>query len=172
VNAEVTIGMKDAESATDLQGVLDEIIKQVKPLAMLVGASDPRGKPLGDILNTVKTSTKSTDVIVVGKLTGDNNRQDGQPQRGVTGSTNVTLSPAFTPGLFRWPPASRGLFVVPTWHLTRSAGPSESHHWNRTAMLAVQIRGLARIGCPSFIPGATHVVPLGVMVRRSNRFAR
>ena len=72
VNVEVTLGMKDDDAAVDMQNALDDVLKQVKPLAPLAGAADPRMKPLADILTTIKTSAKNKDVVISGKLTGAN----------------------------------------------------------------------------------------------------
>jgi ribosomal protein L18E len=71
VNAEVTLGMKDDDAATDMQNAIDDLLKQVKPLAALAGAADPRAKPLGDILGGIKTTAKNKDVVITGKVTGD-----------------------------------------------------------------------------------------------------
>jgi len=72
VTLEVVLGMKDEDSAGDMRNVLDELLKAVKPLAQFAGAADPRAKPLGDILSTVKTTTKNKEVTVTGKVTGTN----------------------------------------------------------------------------------------------------
>lgn len=72
VNVEVTLGMKSDDSAGDMRNALDEIFKQLKPLAQLAAAAEPRAKPLGDILATIKTSAKNKDVIISGKVTGAN----------------------------------------------------------------------------------------------------
>jgi len=72
VDAAVTLGMADEETAGDMRNALDDLIKQVKPLAQLAGAADAKLKPLGDIINTVKTSSKNKDVTVTGKVTGAN----------------------------------------------------------------------------------------------------
>jgi hypothetical protein len=70
VNLEVTFGMKDDEAATDMQNTVEELLKQLKPLAALAGAADERAKPLADILATVKTTAKNKDVIISGKIAG------------------------------------------------------------------------------------------------------
>lgn len=70
VNVEVTFGMKDDESANDMQNTVDDLLKQIKPLAALAGAADERAKPLADVLNSIKTSAKNKDVIVTGRITG------------------------------------------------------------------------------------------------------
>ena len=72
VNVEVTLGMKDADAADEMRVALDEALKVVKALAPLAGAGDPRAKPLGDVLNTIRTSAKEKDVVVTGKVTGAN----------------------------------------------------------------------------------------------------
>jgi hypothetical protein len=72
VSLEVTLGMKDTDTAGEMRNALDDLIKQVKPLAALAGAAQPQAKPLTDILNTVKTSSKDKDVTVSGKVTSAN----------------------------------------------------------------------------------------------------
>ncbi|MCE9566657.1 MAG: hypothetical protein K8U57_31930 [Planctomycetes bacterium] len=70
VNLDITIGMKDEDAAGDMRNALDDLLKQVKPLAQFAGAADPRLKPLSGILDSVKTSSKNKDVSVSGKVTG------------------------------------------------------------------------------------------------------
>jgi len=72
VSVDVTIGMKDTDAAADMRNALDDLLKQLKPLAQLAGAADPRAKPLGDVLGTIKTSAKNKDVVLSGKVTGAN----------------------------------------------------------------------------------------------------
>jgi hypothetical protein len=72
INMEVNLGMKDDESAGEMRNALDELLKQIKPLAQLAAAAEPRAKPLGEILGTIKTSVKSKDVVISGKVTGTN----------------------------------------------------------------------------------------------------
>ena len=55
-----------------MRNALDDLIKQVKPLAALAGAAQPQAKPLADILNSIKTSSKDKDVTVSGKVTSAN----------------------------------------------------------------------------------------------------
>jgi hypothetical protein len=68
---DITIGMKDEETANDMRNALDDLMKQVKPLAQFAGAADPRLKPLTGILATVKIGSKNKDVTFGGKITGD-----------------------------------------------------------------------------------------------------
>ncbi len=72
VLVDVTLGMKDEDAAGDMRNALDDIFKQLKPLAQLAGAAEPRAKPLGDVLSTLKTSSKNKDVSISGKITGAN----------------------------------------------------------------------------------------------------
>ena len=72
VNLQVTVGMKDENSAGDFRSAFDDLLKQLKPLAQLAGAAEPRAKPLAEVMGTVKTSTKDKDVTISGKVTGAN----------------------------------------------------------------------------------------------------
>jgi len=72
VDVEVTLGMKDGDTAGDMRNALNDLIKQVKPLAQLAGAAEPRAKPLSDVLNTIKTMTNDKNVTITGKVTGAN----------------------------------------------------------------------------------------------------
>jgi hypothetical protein len=66
---EATIGMKDEEAAGDMRNALDDVLKQLGPLAKTAGSFDPKLKPLGDIVAGIKTSSKNKDVTVTGKVT-------------------------------------------------------------------------------------------------------
>ena len=79
VSVDVTLGMKDNDTADEMRNALDDLIKQVKPLAALAGAAQPQAKPLTDILNTVKTSAKDKDVTVSGKVTERQHRPMMKP---------------------------------------------------------------------------------------------
>ncbi len=72
VSLEVTLGMKDMTAADDFHTAFDDLIKQLKPLVQIFGAAEPRAKPLADVMNSVKSSAKSTDVVITGKVTGAN----------------------------------------------------------------------------------------------------
>jgi len=72
VKVEVTLGMNNGETAGDMRNALDDLIKQVKPLAQLAAAAEPRAKPLGEVLNSIKTSTSDKNVTITGKVTGAN----------------------------------------------------------------------------------------------------
>lgn len=70
INLDVVIGMKDEDTAGDMRNALDDLMKQVKPLAQFAGAADPRLKPLTGILDSVKIGSKNKDVTVSGKVAG------------------------------------------------------------------------------------------------------
>jgi hypothetical protein len=72
VNVEITVGMKNNDAAGDFRNAFDDLMKNIKPLAQLGGAAEPKLKPLTEILGTIKSSTKSKDVVIVGKVTGAN----------------------------------------------------------------------------------------------------
>ena len=72
VNVDVTLSMKDDNTANEMRDTLDDLIKQMKPLIALAGAAEPRAKPLADVLTTIKTATKNKDVTISGKVTGAN----------------------------------------------------------------------------------------------------
>ncbi|HSQ57199.1 MAG TPA: hypothetical protein VLM40_15855 [Gemmata sp.] len=70
VNMEVSIGMKDEQAAGDLRTTLNELMKEIKPLVQGLGEFEPRAKPLAGVLDSVKISAKSKDVVLSGKVTG------------------------------------------------------------------------------------------------------
>ncbi|HEV3438881.1 MAG TPA: hypothetical protein VG122_16055 [Gemmata sp.] len=72
VHIEMTLGMKDDDAAGDFRSAFDDLLKQIKPLAQIFGAAEPRAKPLGDILGTIKSTTRNKDVVITGKVTGAN----------------------------------------------------------------------------------------------------
>lgn len=71
VALEVSIGMKDDDAAGDMRNALDDILKQLKPLAQLAAGADPRAQPLGEILNGVKITSKNKDVLLTLKISAD-----------------------------------------------------------------------------------------------------
>jgi hypothetical protein len=72
VNVEFTLGMKDDDTAGEMREAIDDLLKQVKPLLTFGAAAEPRLKPVIDVFGTIKTSTKSKEVTVTGKVTGAN----------------------------------------------------------------------------------------------------
>lgn len=71
INLEVVIGMKDDAAAGDMGKSLGKLIDNVKALAPLF-ATEPKTKPLVDVVKTIKTDVKKKDVIITGKMTNDN----------------------------------------------------------------------------------------------------
>ncbi len=72
IKLEVTMGMKDDDSAADMGDAMSKIIDGIKGLVPLLAAADPKAKPLVDVIKTVKSDVKKKDVTVVGTVTGDN----------------------------------------------------------------------------------------------------
>ncbi len=72
IHIEMTMGMKDDDAAGDFSKAINDLLKQLKPLAQFAAATEPRAKPLGDILGTIKADSQSKDVVVTGKVTGVN----------------------------------------------------------------------------------------------------
>ena len=72
VTLEVRLGMQDDESAGEFHNALEDLLKQLKPLAQIAGNIDARAKPLADILSTIKSSAKNRDVTITGKVLGAN----------------------------------------------------------------------------------------------------
>jgi hypothetical protein len=72
VVVDVTIGMKDEDAAGDMRNALDDVVRDLKKLAEQFGDLSPQIKPLGDVLATIKVTSKNKDVTVTGKVTSDN----------------------------------------------------------------------------------------------------
>ena len=72
IKLEVTMGMKDDDSATDMGDAMAKVIDGIKGLVPLLAAADPKAKPLVDVVKTVKSDVKKKDVVVTGTVTGDN----------------------------------------------------------------------------------------------------
>jgi hypothetical protein len=69
---EVVFGMRDADAAADMAAGLVKVIESVKALAPLLAATDPKAKPLTDVVKTLKSGAAKKNVTVSAKLTGDN----------------------------------------------------------------------------------------------------
>ena len=72
VTVDVSLGMKDANAAGDMRNALDDLFRDIKPLVQGLGQLDPRAKPLSDIINTFKVTSRNKDVTLTGKITGEN----------------------------------------------------------------------------------------------------
>ncbi|VTR91281.1 unnamed protein product [Gemmata massiliana] len=71
INLEVTLGMKDEDAATDMGAAVAKLIKDVGSLAQTAAAFDPKAKPLGEIVKTLKSDVKKANVTLSGKVAGD-----------------------------------------------------------------------------------------------------
>lgn len=72
IKLEVTMGMKDEDSATDMGDAMAKLIDGIKGLVPLAAAADPKAKPLVEVVKTIKSDVKKKDVVVTGTVTGDN----------------------------------------------------------------------------------------------------
>jgi hypothetical protein len=72
INLEVNFGMKDEDAAADMGAAMAKIIDGIKGLVPLVTMADPKLKPLAEVVKTLKSDVKSRNVVVTGKITGDN----------------------------------------------------------------------------------------------------
>jgi len=74
VNTDVTLDvgfiMPDAEAAAGMGASVDEILQQVKGFAPFLAASDPKLKPLVDVVKTLKSEVKDKSVLISARLTG------------------------------------------------------------------------------------------------------
>jgi hypothetical protein len=72
VGLEVSMGMKDTESADDFGETLNQLIGTVKGFLPLVAGQQPQMKPLADeVGKTLKSKVKDKDVSLVLKLSAD-----------------------------------------------------------------------------------------------------
>ena len=70
VNFDVTLGMKDADSAEEMNKAMEEMILTIKGVLPFVTAQNPQLKPLQDAVKTLKSTAKDKNVTLTGKLTG------------------------------------------------------------------------------------------------------
>ncbi len=72
VKMEFAMGMKDDAAAEDMSTAVRNLLNDVKPLLQLAAAADPRTKPLSDVLNTFKVSSKNKEVTLNGEISEAN----------------------------------------------------------------------------------------------------
>jgi hypothetical protein len=72
ITLEVVFGMRDDNSAADMDAALAKAIDSIKALVPILAAADPKAKPLTDVVKTLKTSVKKKNVTMTGKITGEN----------------------------------------------------------------------------------------------------
>jgi hypothetical protein len=70
INLEVTFGMKDEDAAADMGDAMKSMLGGIKGLLALL-ATDPKAKPLNDVVKTLTSSVKDKSVVVTGKVTGE-----------------------------------------------------------------------------------------------------
>ncbi len=71
VNLEVVLGMKDEDAADEFGKIVDQGVQQAKGIIPFLAAQNPQMKPLTELAQTLKNSTKNKDVVITAKLSGD-----------------------------------------------------------------------------------------------------
>ncbi len=71
VKLEVVFGMKDEDSAKDMDEAFAKLLNDIKGFIPALVAFEPKAKPLGDVLKTVKSETKKKNVTITGTIAGD-----------------------------------------------------------------------------------------------------
>jgi hypothetical protein len=71
IQLEVVFGMKDAESAEDMNKAMADLIQTIKGLVPLLAAADAKAKPLVDVVKTLKATVKDKNVTLSAKITGE-----------------------------------------------------------------------------------------------------
>src|SRR5205807_308645 len=90
ISLDVTIGMKDGDSADELGKTIEDGLMQLKGILPFLTAQNPQLKPLGEAAKTLKSSVKDKNVNVSAKLahTGRGPDRCGQPDAGGSGQAN------------------------------------------------------------------------------------
>jgi len=71
VKLELVMGVKDDDVATALNGMVEEGLKQAQQFVPLIALQNPQLKPLGDMVNSIKTKAKGKSVVINAMLPGD-----------------------------------------------------------------------------------------------------
>jgi Protein of unknown function (DUF3352) len=71
IKLELVMGVKDDEIATALNGMVEEGLKQAQQFVPLIALQNPQLKPLGDMVNSIKTKAKGKSVVINALLPGD-----------------------------------------------------------------------------------------------------
>jgi hypothetical protein len=71
VDLEVIFGMKDEDAAADLDAAAAKLITDLAGFVPALVAFEPKAKPLGDVVKTLKSEAKKKNVSITGKLTGE-----------------------------------------------------------------------------------------------------
>jgi hypothetical protein len=70
VNLNVTIGMKDNDSAEEAGKTVGELLQTVKGALPFLAANEPKLKPLVEPVKSLKSEVKERTVVITGKLPG------------------------------------------------------------------------------------------------------
>jgi hypothetical protein len=70
VNAEINLGMQDAQAADEMGQTVSELLDTAKGALPFLAAQNPQLKPLVESSKTLKSTVKDRNVVVTAKLTG------------------------------------------------------------------------------------------------------
>jgi hypothetical protein len=70
VNAEINLGMKDADSAGEMGQTVSELVDTAKGALPFLAAQNPQLKPLVEASKSLKSTVKDRSVVITAKLTG------------------------------------------------------------------------------------------------------
>jgi hypothetical protein len=70
ISVDVSLGMKDENTAGDMRNALDDLFRDLKGLLALAG-DNPQVKTIGDVLNGIKVTSKNKDVTLTMKVTNE-----------------------------------------------------------------------------------------------------
>jgi hypothetical protein len=71
VALEIAVGMKDTDAATEMGGMMEDLVGKAKAFLPFIGGSQPQMKPLTtEIGKTLKAKTDNKDVVISLKLSG------------------------------------------------------------------------------------------------------
>jgi hypothetical protein len=71
VKLELVMAVKDDDVATALNGMVEEGLKQAQQFVPLIALQNPQLKPLGDMVNSIRTKAKGKSVVINAMLPGD-----------------------------------------------------------------------------------------------------
>lgn len=72
VSLDVGMGMKDADSADEFAGTVDQLLGTAKAFLPIIAGQQPQMKPVvGDVVSSLKSKVKGNDVNITVKVTSD-----------------------------------------------------------------------------------------------------
>ncbi|MFO0934946.1 MAG: hypothetical protein U0798_00335 [Gemmataceae bacterium] len=71
ISVEIAAGMKDTDAATEMGGMMEDLVGKAKAFLPFIGSSQPQMKPLtSEIGKTLKAKSKDKDVVISLKISG------------------------------------------------------------------------------------------------------